>query len=231
MVYFPPNFNAAGDKIISEIEKYNVTYLPRFHTSFAPLLGQNREFKENKSTLRIFSGVRFLYKKFPRGNSGYNKGNDKIIKSLAYYYQENKNIKIDFVEKGTDLESAKKLCKKMGLEPAITWHKEMPFDKLTILYQQSDICFDQVGDHWIGAIGYYALWLGKPLIADDKKYIDAGCWPKDNPVCSASSIEEIIYWLDKLSDNDERKKISVLSKLFADKYIELDNHANPIFEV
>ena len=35
----------------------------------------------------------------------------------------------------------------------------MSFIKLLKLYQNSDICFDQVGAHWIAAIGAYALYL------------------------------------------------------------------------
>lgn len=233
VVYFPPKFNQTGDKVIAELQQAGVAYIPRFHGAFYALAGQNRNYcdKNNNSPLRIFSGVRFLYKKFPRGNSGYNKGNDRIIEGLSRYYQINKNIKIDFVEKGTDLEDAKLLCKKNGLEDAVTWHKEMPFKELLDLYQQADVCFDQTGEHWISAIGVYALWLGKPLIANDKNYVDFGAWPEDNPVCSASSAAEVFQWLQKISDNEVRKKISENSRLFADQYLDMENFPNAIFQM
>jgi len=67
-------------------------------------------------------------------------------------------IKVHFVEKGEDLHYAKEreLCKKLGLENVVIWHKEMPFKDLLALYRDSDICFDQLGDHWIAGIGGYA---------------------------------------------------------------------------
>ena len=231
LLYLPPGFNETGDKIIAELQTQGVTYIQRFHTSFAPLRDQSREYKKNNSTLQIFSGVRFLYKSFPRGNRGYNKGNDIIIEGLAKYYKVNPDIKIDFVEKGTDLESAKLLCKKLGIESVITWHKEMPFYDLLTLYQQADICFDQVGDHWMGAIGVYALWLGKPVITNEKRFIGSEFWPDESPVCSASNSDEVYQWLCKLSDSVERKRVSIASRLFADQYLDIENFPNAVFQL
>lgn len=229
--YMPPGYNKVGDKIVSNLQNDGVCYIPRKHASFASIAGQNRDYRENTSTLQIFSGVRFLYQSFPRGNTGYNKGNDKIIEGLARYYHDNQNISIHFVEKGTDLLAAKQLCKKLGLEAAITWHKEMPFQDLIALYQQSDICFDQVGDHCIGAIGIYALWFGKPLIADDTVYVDSGCWPHDNPVCKAKNPDDIFGWLCRLSDNEKRKKVSVASRIFADQHLDIEKFPNAMFQL
>ncbi|RPD95630.1 hypothetical protein EGN69_07735 [Pseudomonas monteilii] len=100
-----------------------------------------------------------------------------MLRGLALYYELNKNIEIHLVEKGEDFVAAKSLCHELGLSEVVVWHKEMTFKQLLSLYDKADICFDQVGAHWIGAIGGYALWLGKPLIANDEMLIAEGVWP------------------------------------------------------
>lgn len=219
VVYFPKNFNVEGDKVIQTLADKGVRYVPRYDISFEPLVGQSREFKNSSGKLEIFSGVRFLFKTFPDGDLNVNKGNDLIIKGIAKYFSINPNIRVHFVEKGEDIQFAKELCRKHGIEEVVVWHKEMPFKELLSLYQKSDICFDQVGKHWIGAIGGYALWLGKPLIANPAPAILAGVWPDDNPICSARTSEEVYDCLVRLEDVEFRKEVSNSSKKFVEAYM------------
>lgn len=230
VVYFPYGFNAAGDLVIDTLKKRGIHCYERYDVSFEPLKNQNRSFNCSNNHLVVFSGVRFTYRTFSEGNSDYNKGNDIIIKGLAKYYQYNKDMKIHFVEKGPDVNDAKCLCKELGLVDAVIWHKEMRFIELLDLYQKSDICFDQVGAHWIGAIGAYAMYLGKPLIANDKLPVDVGAWPKENPVCSASSAEDVYEWMCKLKSAEYRKEISGKSKEFVECYMAPHKLLSDIFE-
>lgn len=231
VVYFPKGFNAQGDKVIDKLGNNGVRFVPRYDMSFEPLLGQPREFKKPSEKLELFSGVRFLFQSFPEGNVGYNKGNDVIIKGIAKYFLINPNIVVHFVEKGEDVMQAKTLCQQLGLEEAVVWHKEMPFKDLLLLYNRADICFDQVGEHWIAAIGAYALWLGKPLIANADIAVRCGIWPPDNPVCSARTAEEVYEWLVKLTDPDVRRTVSERSRDFADASLGPNDVLNKIFEL
>jgi hypothetical protein len=95
----------------------------------------------------------------------------------------------------------------------------MPFRELLHLYRLADICFDQVGDHWIGAIGFYALWLGKPLIANPERAVRSGAWPADHPICSARTADEIFEWLKRLEDPALRQGLSERSKIFAEQHL------------
>lgn len=219
VAYFPYGFNKSGDRVLNNLYKDGVNYLERYDVSFEPLKTQNREFKQASDKLVVFSGVRFMFKTFSEGNDGYSKGNDSIIEGLARFYKENPLVEVHFVEKGPDVDEAKKLCITKGLAPAVTWHKEMKFNQLLALYAKSDICFDQVGEHWIGAIGCYALWLGKPLIANDELAIRYGVWPERNPVCSAKNSNEVYTELKKLSCILKRKQISMESMKFAGEYL------------
>jgi glycosyltransferase involved in cell wall biosynthesis len=216
VIYFPIGFNAAGDSVVRKLRNDGVKYVPRYDVSYKPLEGQNREFKAPQKTLEIFSGVRFMYRTFPDGNDEYNKGNDIIIEGIAKYYSINKDIKVHFVEKGGDVKYAKELCREKGIEEVVVWHKEMPFKELLALYQRSDICFDQVGRHWIGAVGVYALWLGKPLIANAEATVRLGIWPEDNPICSANSPEKVYEWLRKLENPEFRAAVSEKSREFSE---------------
>lgn len=165
------------------------------------------------------------------GNKGYSKGNDLIIEGIAKYLTENPDIQVHFVEKGEDVHYAKELCRKLGLEQVIVWHKEMPFYDLLDLYLNSDICFDQLGEHWIGAIGGYALWLGKPLIANAELAVQSGVWPLENPVCSARTSDEVYEWLVRLEDTEFRRKISDSSKEFVEAYMGARKALTEIFEL
>lgn len=230
VVYFPEGFNATGDAVTQDLEKAGVHILRRYDVSFEPLKNASREFKEPQEKLVIFSGVRFLYKTFPDGNAGYSKGNNIIIKGLSKYYKLNKNIEVHFVEKGEDVAEAKILCEELGLSEAIIWHKEMPFKKLISLCENSDICFDQVGEHWIGAIGFYALSLGKPLIANDRRAVDAGVWDDDAPIFSARTSEQIEKHLIYLESGEDRAKISRKAMKFADSALGPKSVLRNLFE-
>jgi glycosyltransferase involved in cell wall biosynthesis len=220
VAYFPSGFNALGDRVINQLELLGVNCTERFDISFESLKTASRNFNKQSEVLNIFSGVRFTYKTFSEGNEGYGKGNDIIIRGLARYYQINKNIEIHFVEKGPDTEDAKRLCANLGIDSVVIWHKEMKFKELIRLFENADVCFDQVGKHWLGAIGFYSLWLGKPLIANDKRAVDNLIyWPECSPVQSASTELEVFEKLCMLTDENTRKMVSDESKLFAEKFL------------
>ena len=231
VVYFPRGFNLQGDKVIQKLEAQGVRYIPRYDISFEPLQGQSREFKPSTKELVIFSGVRFVYKTLEPGDDWSTKGNDIIIEGIAKYYLINPNIRVHFVEKGDDVQHAKELCQKLGIESVVVWHQEMPLTSLLALYQIADICFDQVGTHWLGAIGGYSLWLGKPLIANVENAVLSGVWPHDHPVCQAKTQEEVCKSLTMLEDDEFRKKVSFDSKKFIEAYMEPKKVLSNLFKL
>lgn len=231
VLYFPKGFNSAGDTVLQSLVDEGVQYISRHDISDEPLKRCTRTFKEPGAVLEIFSGVRFLFETFPNGNPGYNKGNDVIIKGLALYYSRNKNIRIHFVSKGEDVDAAKALCGKLGIDAAVVWHDEMKLSELLALYQASDICFDQVGAQWIGAVGGYALWLGKPLIANDASLVGSGVWPKENPICSASTAQAVCDWLVKLENIGLRREVAEESKRFVEAHMMPGSVLQKLFDV
>lgn len=230
VVYFPKGFNEFGDRVLRRLSSGGVRILERYDVSFEPLKNESRGFKEPGENLIVLSAVRFLFRTFVEGNEGYSKGNDIIIDGLARYCNENPRVQVHFVEKGPDVQLAKEMCQEKGLGANVIWHKEMRFIELLDLYRQADICFDQVGQHWIGAVGGYALWLGKPLIANDERPVRTGFWPKDNPVFSAASAEDVYRHLKALTDPDIRRKASIESKRFAEYHMSPSRLLSDLFE-
>lgn len=230
VVYFPKGFNETGDKVLSRLEDENVDVLGRYDISFEPLKYEKRGVVNENNKMVIFSGVRFIFKTFPDGNLEYSKGNNIIIEGLAQYYQRNKNIEVHFVEKGEDVFEAKKMCSELGLEDVVIWHKEMKFTELLGLYQKADVCFDQVGKHWIGAIGIYALWLGKPLISNDERAINNGLWGSEAPILSAKTALQIKEQLIRLESFELRRSISQRSMDFSEAKLGPQKVLKTIFD-
>lgn len=231
VLYFPSGFNKAGDRVLEKLQDSGVVVIPRYDISFEPLKYEERGVVRDQGRLIIFSGVRFLFKTFPDGNRGYNKGNDLIIRGLAEYYRINKNIEIHFVEKGEDVEEAKKLCADLGIHEVVIWHKEMKFSELLQLYRIADVCFDQVGKHWIGAIGFYALFLGKPLIANDELAIRSGVWNENAPILRANTPEAIKNQLIKINSLNLRREVKNRSMAFADATLGPNKAMSMLFQI
>ena len=212
VIYFPPGMNQAGDRIVERLTGGGVRYIPRFDVSFEPLTHADRTFRETGGPLVILSPVRFTFRTFSEGNLEYSKGNDNIIRGIALYKKENPNIEVHFFEKGQDVEDAKALCEEVGISDIVVWHPQVPFLELGDLYERSDICFDQVGNHIVGS-GIYALYMGKPLIANASNLGFLG----NNPIQSATCPEEVYQRLVALSGVSFRRQISDWSKRFAEE--------------
>lgn len=217
VLYYPIGFNLRGDAVVKALIKQGVVYIPRYDISFEPLKDEPTAVVHSRQNLVLFSGVRFLFKSFHDGNHGYNKGNDIIIRGIALFHERHPEIplNIHFVTKGPDVELAKELCAACGIADHITWHAEMPFRELLNLYQLADVCFDQVGQHWVGAIGFYALALGKPLIANDELAVRSKIWNSTSPILTAKTPSDVAGRLEQVCDPRTRIRIAMNSRDFA----------------
>jgi len=222
--YFPVGLNPVGDNLIKEImlDKPFID-IRRYDINFKEIKGLEYVGAKKDKKLIIFSPVRFLIKT-TKYNSFVYKGNDLIIKAIAKYYKINRDIEVHFVEKGSkeNLEIAKKLCKDLGIDDIVIWHKEMSLDNLLELYKKADILFDQVGRHWLGAIGIYALYMGKPLIANARLDVFENLWGKDIPILNATTVDEIFNHLKDCESYEYRSKVGKLSHIFAKEKIDTE---------
>ncbi len=223
LICFPKGFSESGDEVIDYLESVGVRYLPRFDISLEILKGIDYSFRSGRSVITLLCATRFHY--FNR--VGENKGNDLIIKGIALFLEySKKGARIIFFNKGPDLDRAKKLCVDLGIDRHVEWIDPVPMKKLVDYYLESDICFDQVGDHWISAVGVYALLLGKPTIANSEKL--EKIFP-NNPICNAKTPEDIAQHLLFLVDEGNRRQVSEKSYAFANKSFSPEQVIDCIF--
>jgi len=221
--YFPVGMNPIGDKLIEDImQDKPFIDIRKFDINCKEIDLEYVGARKSKKLI-IFAGVRFLIHTTKYNKFEY-KGNDLIIRAVAIYYKLNKNIEIHFVEKGPkkDIEFAKKLCKKLGIEDIVTWHQVMPLSDILDLYKKSDIIFDQVGNHWVGGLGLYALYLGKPLIANARLDVFEKIWGKNIPILNATTVDEIVKHLIDCESYDYREKIGKLSHIFVKENVDTE---------
>jgi len=220
ITYFPEKFNEDGDLVLREFDGKKI--FRRYDVDLSLVNLSNHE-KEG-DLLTICSAVRFDY--IDKNDSGnkYLKGNDVIIRGISKYYREHsKKIRVLFFNKGRDLMEAKRLCVDEGIADVVEWKDTVPLRELIDIYNRSDICFDQVGRHWMGAVGVYALLANKPLIANYRPEILDGQLKGINPILQASTVDQVFNNLLRLSDPVERLCVGSKGREFASNNFDADN--------
>ncbi|MCP9758454.1 hypothetical protein EGI20_03880 [Aquitalea sp. S1-19] len=198
IVYYPQGFNNEADKQLEILSnEFNIeTSIRRYDVSFDIFNDTPTTPKKNHSRpFKIISPVRFDFSNKNTALGIYNKGNDNIINGISIFLKNtNADIEIVFFNKGQDLELAKIISKNLGIDQYITWKDPVTLPELLEIYFESDVCFDQVGTHWIGAVGAYALYAGLPLIANASQF-------DRSPIFHASTAEEVCSQLETIYEN------------------------------
>lgn len=208
VTYFPKGLNIDADRIVDECEKAGKKIIRRsdVDTSIVDLNNFSKRLScKDNQTFNICSAVRFDYIHRVGVKNIYLKGNDIIIKGISKFHREvTKDIRVVFFEKGQDVEEAKKLCHEYGISNVVQWRKTVPLDELLNIMFDSDVCFDQVGKHWIGAVGVYALLLDKPLIANYQYDAFCNIVNNFNPILKSETEDEVFYSLKLVFEQKEK---------------------------
>lgn len=223
--YFPRGLNPAGDAVVDELRRAHPQpfLVERFDVNFKSA-GVPRPPLPLRPLKKILVPVRFNMNP-PAGGQFEYKGNDIIIRGLAAYARCNPSIEIHLVAKGPpeDLVEAQRLCHDLGIDANVTWHRPMPLPQLFDLFAASDVVFDQVGHHWMGAIGCYALYMGRPLIANARLDIFGRLWGEATPILQATTELEIVEQLRRCEDQGERQRIADAGRTFAEQHLDTEN--------
>ena len=109
-----------------------------------------------------------------------NKHNNWLIESFAVVKTKfiNKKLLLILFEYGKDVESSKKLCKKLNIEDSVHWFPTMERKDILCLINKVDVVASEFytgeGIMW-GGTGWETLIMGKPLIIGfnfKKKYFE-----------------------------------------------------------
>lgn len=223
--YFPRGLNPIGDRLISElcgpdaeqriIERYDMDFVTA-GARRAPVL--RRELTD------VLVPVRFHMLPMA-GNELEHKGNDKILRALARYRLRRPSLRIHLFDKGpeADLKLAHQLCQELGLVEGVTWHQPVSLAQLLDMYEQSDVCIDQVGNHWMGAIGFHALYMGRPLIANARPDVFERQWGRSTPILQATTEGEIVEHLIRCEDLAFRERVALEGHKFAVENLDAES--------
>jgi glycosyltransferase involved in cell wall biosynthesis len=225
LCYFPRGLNPEGDLVVKELASgpRRPPVVERYDTNFESI-GIQRRALPRRPMSKILVPVRFNMSP-PVGSEFEYKGNDIIIRALAQYLKHNPDLEIHLIEKGPpeDLAAAHQMCRDLGMEKNVRWHQPMPLHELLELYADSDLVFDQVGSHWIGAIGAYALYMGRPLIANARLDVFGQQWGDDVPILDARNEKQILAHLQRCEDFDERERLANSGHLFARMHLDTES--------
>lgn len=220
--YFPRGLNPVGDALIAQlgrgaqaVERYDVNF-EAAGVRPVPVL--------RRPLTRILVPVRFNLLPLAGQTFEY-KGNDLILRALARYRQRQPGLEIHLFEKGPapDLALARQLVAELGLQDCVVWHPTMPLAQLLDLYADCDLCFDQVGNHWMGAVGCYALFIGRPLIANARLDVFGRLWGDATPILHATSVDEIHAQLLRCEDLAFRERVAEAGHAFAREHLDTES--------
>lgn len=215
--YFPRGLNHLGDEVIAELLRSNrpPQLIERYDANFAAVGVQHVSIPK-RPLQRIFAPVRFNLLP-PAGGEFEYKGNDLILQALARYLQRNPSVEIHLFEKGppADLALARRMCHELGIESAVTWHQPTNLPGLLKLYENADVVIDQVGTHWMGGVGFYALYMGRPVIANARLDVFGQLWGTDIPILNATTSDQIVSHLVRCEDLAYRESVAEASHAFA----------------
>ncbi|MEO8296171.1 MAG: hypothetical protein ABI574_00030 [Burkholderiales bacterium] len=217
LITFPFGLSSDRDRVVRDISRnWRGRLVERFDVSFSPVSMSDKKPPFHENRLVLLCAVRCSFLPSPGRSPSDMKGVDVILKGVEKYIDERRlPVVLHIVEKGVDLELAKKIVSSGALRENVVWHKEMPFNKLLTLYEEADICFDQTSTSWLGAIGVYALYMGRPLIANSRSEVLGHMWTGSNPICEAVSSAQVRDCLVALESVEVRKEVSERSKVFA----------------
>lgn len=230
VTYFPEGFNSDADRILEECRRKGKKIVRRYDvdTSIVDFKSFSKSKCKNSRMFKICSAVRFDYIVRKEVENKYLKGNDLIIKGISRFYKEvSKDISVVFFEKGQDVEKAKELCELYGISEVVEWKKTVSLNELLNIMSCSDVCFDQVGQHWVGAVGVYALLLDKPLIANYDQYFFNNIPNESNPILKSESVDDIFKSLKLVFERKEKNcLVENINRDFALSFFE----ANKVFQ-
>lgn len=221
---FPTGLNPVADRLIAEFvaARPRVRVVHRYDVNFAAA-GVTQQPQPQRRLTKVLVPVRFNTNP-PAASRFEYKGNDLIIEALARFSKVHAGLEIHLFAKGPapDIERARQQIRDGGIESSVIWHDQMPLPELLKLYADSDVCFDQVGSHWMGAVGCYALYTGRPLIANARLDVFAPLWGEDPPILQADSVDSILAQLQRCVSQSFRNEIGARAHAFAARQLDTE---------
>lgn len=232
VIYFAKGLIPHGDKMLAEL---GVTDERRLYFGMTDLEKILPKSSPQNSTIRLFNVARINWK--PNSSLIYsslldNKGTDILIHGLNLFYQNTQtSLDIRLVKKGNDIEATQELIEKLGLSQQVTWLEEMSQQEVFQEYEKADIVVDNLGPGLWGMGALDAMATGRPVIANVRPDLIDPYIGEPSPICQATTPQEVCQQLQKLVFNaQERERIGLASRQYAEKYFSANHAANLCLE-
>ncbi len=151
------------------------------------------------------------------------KGNDRFLDAAAKVRAEGIPLRLTLVERGQDLEAARRLVRDLGLEDIVTWVPPMGRSQVISILRRHHV----VADHF-----QYGLWGGAclepmtsalPVLIHISPKAEAEAYPEPMPVLNVSSIEEIADAMRYAHfHRAELRDLGMRARAFVDRYHSWD---------
>jgi len=182
--------------------------IPKGHYQYFPTIMNGTRFDKNykmrnKNHLIMFSPTRI---NFPV------KGMNKVIEAFHKLIENNRDpkFKLWLIEKGDDLEKAKKLIVHYEIEKYVEWFPTLKNDELIEIYYKSDVVLDQFELGAFGKVFLEAAFCGKPVIGYVNPNYIQKAYTDHIPFYNAYTTEEIFLAMNEsISSNINQKGVKL----------------------
>jgi len=159
------------------------------------------------------------------------KGTDVLLEGFARFCSEEGEAELHLIRKGNDVEQARAIISRNGLDNHVVWHEEMTTHQLYDLMTVSDIVCDQFNGSPLGLITLDAYSLGRPVMANFVANNLPGRLPEQLPGLPASTPEEIALQLARMASNPELlAKLGRQSRQYSEKYLAAEVMAQKLID-
>lgn len=154
--------------------------------------------------LQIFSLARVDFTPRPGFSSMDRKGTDRLLEGFAIFLKRGGRGRLHMTAKGHDTASARVLATELGIEAAVEWLPEVPFDRYLDLIDRADVVCDAVSRAGPGGVCHDALAAGRPVLGDLRPDVFAPLYGGDGyPGFHVTSAEEIADALQRASGSPD----------------------------
>lgn len=119
------------------------------------------------------------------------KGNNRFIRAFARAAKNGIDISCIILERGPDVEEAKKLIKQLGVEDRFVWKPNMTRTELVGEFARADVVVDQFDVGGFGGIAVEAMMMAKPVMIHLQENCQKLLYSERPPVLNCYTEEEI----------------------------------------